>query len=122
VRSNISFKRTASPPLNSSVRPLAMLTELPTEVQVALAPLASTLNASHLLPSTWEFSPESFGNFVATFRSSDHMVSITRDRNQFIVGGADRDELEAARLWRAFDTAHDLLPYLAKWLGQRDGA
>ena len=97
------------------------ITELPVEVQGALAPLAPALTAAQLFPSGWEYS-DSFGNFLVAFRGPGREITLTRDRGQFIVGSSDRASLEEAGLWRAFDTAQELLPYLAKWLGQRDGA
>jgi hypothetical protein len=98
-----------------------MYIELPATIQHALAPLASTLAAAQLTPSGWEYS-DSFGNFLVAFRGSGRELTLNRDRGQFIVGGPDRDSLEAAGLWRAFDTAEELLPPLARWLGQGDGA
>jgi hypothetical protein len=96
-------------------------TELPVEIQRALEPLAPALAAAHLLPSKWE-SSDSFGNFLVAFRSSHREITLTRDRGQFIVGGSDRASLEEAGLWRAFDTAQELLPHLVAWLSKRDGA
>ena len=98
-----------------------MITELPAVIQSALKPLTPALAAAHLLPSGWEYS-DSFGNFLVAFRGSGREITLTRDRGQFIVGGSDRTSLEKAGLWRAFDTAQELLPHLASWLSQRDGA
>ena len=95
------------------------MTELPAEIQHALGPFAPTLAAAHLLPSGWEYS-DSFGNFLVAFRGSGREFTLTRDRGQFIVGGPERTSLEEAGLWRAFDTAQELIPYLARWLGQGD--
>jgi hypothetical protein len=76
------------------------------------------LTAAHLVPVAHEYSEQAFGNFVVTFRSEELEITLTRDRGQFMVAGSDRDALEAAGLWRAFDSAQDLLPPLSRWLGQ----
>lgn len=90
-----------------------MLSEMPAEIQSALAPLATALNAAHLAPVTWQYSAEAFGNFVVTFRSERHAFTLTRDRGQFLFDGADR---KSAGLGRVFESAEDLLPHLLSWL------
>jgi len=95
-----------------------MLTELPAEIQSALGALTPALIAAHLSPMTWEFSEKEFGNFLVVFHSPSHKFTLTRDRGQFIVSGFERKSLENQGLWRAFDTAEDLLPHLSRWLGQ----
>ena len=95
-----------------------VLSELPTEIQNALGPLTPALATAHVSPVTWVYSERAFGSFLITFRSPRHEFTLTRDRGQFIIGGADRKSLEEAGLLRAFDTAEDLLPYLSSWLGE----
>ena len=73
------------------------LSELPTEVQLALLPLASALDAAHLAPSRWEYS-DSLGNFLVAFRGPDREITLTLDRGQFIVGGSDRASLKETGL------------------------
>jgi hypothetical protein len=95
-------------------------TELPAEIQRVLAPLAPTLVAAQLLRTGWECSNFD-GDFVVVFYDGRQDITLTRDRGQFIVGGPDRSSLEEAGLWRAFDTAQELLPHLTKWLSRSDG-
>jgi hypothetical protein len=95
---------------------LKMLTALPSEVQSAIAALSPVLMAAHLSPVACQYSEQAFGNFVVTFRGQRGEITLIRDRGQFIVKASDRDSLERAGLWRAFDTAQELLPPLSKWL------
>ena len=94
------------------------VSEFPQEITRALAPLDMALTAAHLSPVTWLYSDRAFGNFVVTFGGPRHAFTLTRDRGQFIVSGADRKSLEKAGLSRVFNSAQELLPCLASWLGQ----
>jgi hypothetical protein len=99
-----------------------MLRDLPAQIRSALAPLESTLGAAQLLPTSWEYSEKAFGNFAVVFQGSGRNFSLVRDRGQFMVSGPGRQELEGAGLWKAFDTTHELLPSLARWLRTSHGA
>jgi hypothetical protein len=96
----------------------SMLCVLPDEIQNAIATLIPVLVAAHMAPVEYQCSEPAFGNFVVTFRSERREITLTRDRGQFMVSGSDRNSLESAGLWRAFDTPQDLLPHLSSWLGQ----
>ena len=91
--------------------------ELPEEVERALAPLMPVLTAAGLSPVKWVYSEQSFGNFAVDFIRLDRVITLTRDRGQFMLSGDDRKSMEAAGLWRAFDSAEDMLPHLSKWFG-----
>jgi len=91
--------------------------ELPEEVERALAPLMPVLTAAGLSPVRWVYSETSFGNFAVDFLRLDRVITLTRDRGQFMLSGDDRKSMEAAGLWRAFDLAEDMLPHLSKWFG-----
>jgi hypothetical protein len=60
--------------------------------------------------------PESFGNFEVVFSRDDFSFSVVRDRGQFHVGGAERQVLEPAGLWRTFSGPQSLAAPLLAWL------
>ena len=88
---------------------------VPSGIALALGPLLPLLSSrgfspTHIEQSAW------FGDFTVRFARAGRSFAITRDRSQFIVHGAARSSLEAAGLWQAFGSAHELATPLGRWL------
>ena len=60
-------------------------------------------------------SDATFGDTRRTFTNGKRTLIITRDRSQYILEG-DREELESAGLWRAFELESELLSSLVQFL------
>lgn len=90
------------------------MTTLPKEIEIALGALPEALAALGYRPVDGQLS-ESFGDFLVRFTDGRHAFELTRDRSQFMVRG-QRDQLEPAGLWRAFDGTAELEAPLLAWL------
>lgn len=60
-----------------------------------------------------EYSPECFGNWVVDL-AGPRAFRISKDRSQFMVT-ADRQSLERADLWRAFDDPEEFARLVLAW-------
>lgn len=96
-------------------------TTLPPPVQDALATLIEALSKIGFSPQTCKYSSADFGNFEVVFARNNHRFSLARDRGQFIVG-AERNVLESAGLYRAFDSVASLRQPLLAWLNSQHAA
>jgi len=102
-----------------SAQTLAPVTvDLPHPIAQALGPLVEALDGIHFLPTRVEQSAV-FGDFSVVFARGLVSFSITRDRGQFQVAGAERGALEAAGLGRSFYGPRLIVAPLMAWLQSR---
>jgi len=65
-----------------------------------------------------EYNKNAFGNYVLNVARRSLHISVTRDRNQYILDGPE-DELKAADLGRAYNSKQEFVGRLQHWLEAR---
>jgi len=95
--------------------------DLPHPIAQALGPLVDALDVLRFQPTQVEQSAV-FGDFSVVFARGLESFSITRDRGQFHVAGAERAALEAAGLGRTFYGPRLIVAPLVAWLQSRGAA
>lgn len=99
-----------------------MSRRLPREVEDEIGSLLSDLNEAGFSPKASLYSPEAFGNWYVDLKGPIGAFRIIKDRSQYIVDGPKTEELEAAGLWRSFDSLDEFGKVLMNWLRSRAGA
>jgi hypothetical protein len=79
--------------------------------------LLSVLRTRGVEVDAARYDEHSFGNFEVSLRSSTRRFRITRDRDQYMIHGPDKGELEAAGLWIAFDSKTAFSEAVLAWVG-----
>jgi hypothetical protein len=94
---------------------------LPEQIQSLIGPLALQLSVHDLHPVNYSCSP-SFGNFYVTFAKPGTVVTVARDRGQYIISGPSEPELSAFGLARTFSGVVAVAHALHQWLEAEGGA
>jgi hypothetical protein len=86
----------------------------PPEVQADIGALLDRLAGLGCRVVRAHYSPENFGNWVVDI-AGPLGFSMSSDRGQYMID-ADRDALERANLWRAFDDREEFVRSVLAWV------
>jgi hypothetical protein len=94
----------------------AMTHQIPKEVASDIGPLLSKLAELGYQATGSLYSPESFGDYYVDLMTGTTWLRIVRDRSQYYVDAASKEQLRQAGMFRAFDDRKAFEQALLQWL------
>jgi hypothetical protein len=93
-----------------------MAHEIPIEVASDIGPLLGQLAEFGYQPADSRYDPTSFGNYYVDLMSGQTWLRIVRDRNQYFIDTASKEQLRQRGMLRAFDDRRAFEQALLQWL------
>ena len=93
-----------------------MAHQLQKEILSDIGPLVSRLAEFGYEPTGSLYSPESFGNYYIDLNAGQRWLRIVRERSQYYVDTASKEQLRKAGMFRAFDDRSAFERALLEWL------